>query len=65
MTEATTGDAPTDALIAELINAAEGVRTAMYNSDLETSWRVEIDRWHAAVEAATRQFPAVESMLED
>lgn len=50
--------------MAELINASESVRTAMYNSDLEVAWRPAVDRWNAAVQSAVSAFPAVETLLE-
>jgi hypothetical protein len=55
----------TEAIVAELISAAEAVRTAMYNSDLEAAWRPEVERWDAAVDAASRAFPGIAPLLGD
>jgi len=40
------------AVVRELINAAEAKMEAMFNSDLEASWRRHSERWGAACEAA-------------
>jgi hypothetical protein len=45
-------------LIRELLNAHDAVVEAMYNSDMETSWRREKERWSAA-ERAARAYPGV------
>ena len=45
-------------LIRELLAAHDAVETAMYNSNMETSWRQEKDRWSAA-ERAARALPGV------
>lgn len=59
------GDALAVALIAELINAAEAVRTAMYDSDAEIAWQPAVQRWDAAVANATVAYPDLEAHLED
>ena len=43
-------------LIRELLNAHDAVVEAMYNSNMETSWRREKERWSAA-ERAARALP--------
>jgi hypothetical protein len=40
------------AIVRELIDAADALMTAMYNSDLEAGWRRQRDRWYAACAAA-------------
>lgn len=40
------------AIITELMAAAAAKMDAMYNSDLELSWRNETERWHRACAAA-------------
>ena len=56
--------ASAESIIAELINASEAVQMAMYNSDLEASWRSEVDRWNAAEDAARRAFPGIVPLVE-
>ena len=58
------GRPPTELIIAELINAAEAVRTAMYNGDSEAGWSPAVDRWHAAVETAAGAFPGIKGLVE-
>jgi hypothetical protein len=49
-------------LIRELLNAHDAVEEAMYNSNMETSWRQEKERWSAA-ERAARALPGVGDIL--
>ena len=49
-------------LIRELLNAHDAVEEAMYNSDMETSWRQEKERW-AVAERAARALPGVGDIL--
>ena len=49
-------------LIRELLNAHDAVEEAMYNSNMETSWRQEKERW-AVAERAARALPGVGDIL--
>jgi hypothetical protein len=57
-------DSEAAAVVAEVLDAADALQSAMYNSDLEVSWRRETERWHAAVEAAER-LPGVKEARSD
>lgn len=48
------------AVVRELIDAAEGLMDAMYNSDLQD--RQAVERWHAACTAA-QSLPGVRPVL--